>query len=305
MKVLEALSLSKVYGSLKAVDNLSIAIGEGEIYGFIGLNGAGKTTTIRMFLNMIKPSAGTVQLFGKQLKSGDQLLNSIGYLVETPSAYPELTVAENIQIYSQYRNLNDDSLVEPIIHKLQLYNYRNVKSKHLSLGNKQRLGLAKAMFHNPKLLILDEPTNGLDPAGIVEFRNMLKDLASQGITVFISSHLLDEVSRIATRIGIVHQGKLVREINSKQLDDELLRNLVINARQVEKCKTLLSSSGYDFSFDVHTNVFSSTSDNAVDDVEQIVKQLAAADVGLQEAYIDKEDLESYFLRQIEREVNHG
>lgn len=304
MKVLEAFNLSKSYKKLKALDDLSLEVNEGEIYGLLGLNGAGKTTTIRMFLDMIKPSDGTVQLFGMKVKSGDVLLNKVGYLVETPSAYPELTVVENLHIYYKYRKLNDPELIESIIHKLQLDTFRNVQTKNLSLGNKQRLGLAKALFHKPRLLILDEPTNGLDPAGIVEFRRMLKDFSRQGVTIFLSSHLLDEVSRVASRIGIVHEGKLIREVRSEDLDKELLKTLVIRTHDVEKCAFLMSSLGYDFSLSTLPMELRSAQRLAVEDRDQIAKQIIEAGLGLDEMFIDRENLENYFLRQIGREVFH-
>jgi ABC-2 type transport system ATP-binding protein len=304
MKILEASGLSKVYGKLKSVDDLSLEVREGEIYGLLGLNGAGKTTTIRMFLDLIKPSSGIVRLFGQSVRSGDVLLNSVGYLVETPSSYPELTVVENLQLYYKYRRLADPGLIESIIHKLQLGAFRNVKTKNLSLGNKQRLGLAKALFHKPRLLILDEPTNGLDPAGIVEFRNLLKTLSTDGTTIFISSHLLDEVSRVASRIGIVHEGKLIREVNSAGLDEELKKTLVIKTGDIEQCSILMSTWGYEFSKNTQTNELRSDSRQAVDDREQIAKRIVDAGLGLKELYVERENLEAYFLRQIGKDVHH-
>jgi ABC-2 type transport system ATP-binding protein len=302
MKILEALSVSKKYGNLKAVDDLSLEVSQGEIYGFLGLNGAGKTTTIRMFLDMITPSSGIVKLFGSKVKSGDALLNKVGYLVETPSAYPELTVLENIQIYYRYRRLNDPQLIESAIEKLKLAPYRNVKSKNLSLGNKQRLGLAKVLFHRPQLLILDEPTNGLDPAGTAEFRNMLKELSRQGVTIFISSHLLDEVSRIATRIGIVHSGKLLREIPAAHLNSELNKTLMIISKDVERCVQTLASLGHAVSVDGDMAI-RAPERKAVDNREQILKKLIEAEVNVSEFYVDTENLESYFLRQISTDEN--
>lgn len=298
MNVLEAYKLSKVYGSLKAVDDLSLEVREGEIYGLLGLNGAGKTTTIRMFLDMIKPSEGSVVLFGKKVKSGDPLLNKVGYLVETPSSYPELTVAENLRIYFKYRGLKDHRLIDAIIHTLHLGNYVNVKSKHLSLGNKQRLGLAKALFHQPKLLILDEPTNGLDPAGIAEFRQMLKTLAQEGVTIFVSSHLLDEISRVASRFGIVHHGKLIREVQSDELDKELYKTLVIRPGNIDLCATLLDSLGYEFS--KGHNELRLNAPIGLDDPEQLAKLIIENGAGMKEFFFERENLETYFLRQIGR-----
>jgi ABC-2 type transport system ATP-binding protein len=305
MKVLEALSISKIFVNLKAVNDLSIEVGQGEIYGFLGLNGAGKTTSIRMLLGMIAPSTGTVRFFGAKVKSGDTLLNKVGYLVETPASYPELTVVENLEIYYRYRKMVNPESIESIIHKLQLVDYRNVKSKHLSLGNKQRLGLAKAMFHNPELLILDEPTNGLDPAGIVEFRNLLKDLSSKGVTILVSSHLLDEISKVATRIGIIHQGTLVRELNSRQLDEELVKTVVIRVREVERGIALMTSLGYNVSSYLGSDLFTLKSRDAIDQIEKIAKQIVEAEVGLKEIYVEQEDLESYFLRQVEQREHNA
>jgi ABC-2 type transport system ATP-binding protein len=166
--------LTKHFGDVTAVDNLSLNIRRGEIYGFLGLNGAGKTTTIRMLLGMIKPSSGSVSLFGTGIHPGiTSIWQRVGYMVETPHAYPDLTVQENLEIVRRLRNLNDTDVVQKIIEKLGLTRYANRRARNLSLGNAQRLGLAKALIHKPDLLILDEPANALDPAGIVEIRNLL------------------------------------------------------------------------------------------------------------------------------------
>lgn len=153
----------------------------------------------------------------------------VGSLVEIPFAYPELTVSENLEMFRRFRFLNDRKSVDRIIDKLQLGQYADKKVKNLSLGNKQRLGLAKALIHEPEILILDEPTNGLDPAGIYEIRELLSGLAANdGVTIFVSSHILDEVARFATRIGIIHQGKLIQEIKSNQLEAICNKRLVIS-----------------------------------------------------------------------------
>jgi ABC-2 type transport system ATP-binding protein len=194
MNIIQTYDLTKTFGDTVAVDHISINVREGEIYGFLGLNGAGKTTLIRLLLGMIKPDSGSISLFGQNAKQGSDIWNNVGYLVETPYAYPNLTVKENLEVFYQLRGLKDRKQIDKIISVLQLDQYKNKKAKYLSLGNSQRLGLAKALLHNPKLLILDEPINGLDPAGIVEVREFLKDLVkNHNTTIFLSSHILSEI----------------------------------------------------------------------------------------------------------------
>lgn len=298
MNIIEAESLTKTYGDFHAVNNLSFCVKEGEIYAFLGLNGAGKTTTIRMMLDMISPTHGEIKLFGKKIKSGDPLFNEIGYLVETPYAYPNLTVAENLNIYFRYRKLKDHRLVEQTIHRLDLYNYRNIKAKNLSLGNKQRLGLAKALFHSPRLLILDEPGNGLDPAGIVEVRRLLQSLSKEGTTIFVSSHLLDEVTKFATRLGIIHNGQLKREILLKDLKDEISKSLIVRVRELSRAQKILYDAGYQFRIDDDIQCLHSIEGKAITDPENVCTTLVHADLAPEEVYFEGEDLESYFLRQI-------
>jgi|WetSurMetagenome_2_1015567.scaffolds.fasta_scaffold268286_1 ABC-2 type transport system ATP-binding protein len=217
-----ATGLSKRFGDVQAVDNLSLSIRKGEIYGFLGLNGAGKTTTIRMLLGMIRPSAGSISLFGTEIHAGvTSVWYRVGYMVETPHAYNDLTVKENLEMIRRLRHVEDSRAVEKIIKQLGLGHYANRRAKTLSLGNAQRLGLAKALIHQPDLLMLDEPANALDPAGIVEVRNLLRGLANDlGVTIFISSHILSEVARLATRIGIIHEGKLIKEIETSELEKQ-------------------------------------------------------------------------------------
>jgi ABC-2 type transport system ATP-binding protein len=214
---------------------MSLNVRKGEIYGFLGLNGAGKTTTIRMLLGMIRPTSGTAYINNKKISSDNTgLWRQVGSLVEVPYSYPELTVQENIEIFRRLHFIKDKKAIDNIIDKLQLRQYANRKAKNLSLGNNQRLGLAKALIHNPGILILDEPTNGLDPAGIYEIREMLCDLAiNHGVTIFISSHILGEISKFATRIGIIHQGKLIHEIDSSQLEILCKKRLLVNAHDID------------------------------------------------------------------------
>src|SRR6185436_4761981 len=199
--------VSKRYRDVLAVDRVDLQIREGEIYALLGLNGAGKTTLIRLLLGMVAPSGGRIALFGTRITTRERVVwTQVGYLVETPSAYPELTVRENLEVVRRLRRIADHSIVDNAIERLGIGPYRDRRAKTLSLGNAQRLGLAKALLHRPRLLILDEPSNGLDPAGVVEIRDLLRDLAADGTTVFVSSHVLAEVARLASRIGIVHTG---------------------------------------------------------------------------------------------------
>lgn len=242
IEIISTTNLTKTYGEIHAVDNVNLSVKQGEIFGFLGLNGAGKTTTIRMLLGMIAPTSGQCYLQGKKVSACNiKTWRDVGYIVETPYSYPELTVRENLEIVRRLRGIEDKSCVNWIIKKLKLEEYASKKSKYLSLGNAQRLGIAKAIIHKPKILILDEPTNGLDPAGIVEVRQLLMDLAKNSdVTILISSHKLDEISRIATNIAIIHDGKLIKEIDGEQLENELKKLLILDGKDRIAMKSVLS-----------------------------------------------------------------
>jgi ABC-2 type transport system ATP-binding protein len=211
-------SLSKHYREVKAVEGLDLDVRRGEIYGFLGRNGAGKTTTIRMLLGLIRPTRGEVEVLGRRIVPGEtEVFGKVGYLVETATAYPNLTVRENLDIQRRLTG-SPKGAVADAISLLRLDEYADRRAGQLSLGNKQRLALARALLHSPELLILDEPANALDPAGIVEIRDLLHTLAAErGVTVFMSSHILAEVAHLADRIGIVHGGRLIEESPRDQL----------------------------------------------------------------------------------------
>ena len=245
-EVIHTVDLTKHYGKVQAVEKISLSVGKGEIYGFIGLNGAGKTTTIRMLLGMIRPTSGASYLNGEKIDGGNyRIWNQVGYIVEIPYSYPELTVRENLGIVCKLRGVSTNKNVDHIISQLQLDSYADVRAEHLSLGNAQRLGLAKALLHRPSILILDEPANGLDPAGIVEIRELLQNLAhNHGVTIFISSHILGEMAKITSRIGIIHEGHLIQEVDTNQLELLLRKRLLLNARDKTAAITALSQAGY-------------------------------------------------------------
>ncbi len=206
---IETEHLGKRYGDVTAVEDLSLRVAEGEIYAFLGLNGAGKTTTIRMALGMIRPTTGSARVLQTPVRLGSrEPWARVGYLVEAPRAYPELTVWENLEAARRLHPGTPPAAVGRIIERLALGPYAGRRAGTLSQGNAQRLGLAKALLHEPELLLLDEPANGLDPAGIVEIRELLLGLTRErGVTVFMSSHILAEVARLAQRIGVIHQGR--------------------------------------------------------------------------------------------------
>ena len=300
---LETYGLTKRFGTLTAVDGLSLNVEPGEIYGFLGLNGAGKTTTIRMLLGLIRPSKGHAEVLGTRVRRGaSSPWSEVGYLVETPHAYPELTVRENLNIVRRLRSLPDAKVVDNIIERLALNHDANRRVRTLSLGNAQRLGLAKALLHNPRLIILDEPSNGLDPAGIVEVRELLRDLAhNHGVTIFMSSHILEEVSKLAGRIGIIHQGRLLMERNAEELERERRRRLLVNCRDTQTGISTLLAAGIDatLSGDAEIQI---TNDRALEHPEEIAKLLVQSGSLPTMLKVEREDLESYFLRLVG--INH-
>jgi ABC-2 type transport system ATP-binding protein len=295
-------NLTKRYRKVTAVTDLFINVKKGEIYGFLGLNGAGKTTTIRMLLGMIQPTTGTAYISGKKVNAGNyRLWEQVGYLVETPHAYPDLSVAENLEIVRRLRGLDDKKAVTSIMGKLQLTEYKDRKAKTLSLGNAQRLGLAKALIHNPGILILDEPANGLDPAGIVEIRRLLLDMAqNKNITIFISSHILGEISHLAARIGIIHKGCLLQEIETHELERLCQKRLAVKTADIKKTKALLEDKGYTVSVTA-IGTLELTGENAITAPENITAFLSNSGQPPSMVKVEEENLESYFLRTIENE----
>lgn len=295
---IETNNLSKSYGQVRAVNAVSLHVAQGEIYGFLGLNGAGKTTTIRALLGMIRPSAGTVELLGQAVgPNGKGPWQRVGHLVERPAAYPELSVRENLEIARRLQGVADAGATARIIERLGLGPYANRKSGALSTGNLQRLGLARALLHDPELLILDEPTNGLDPAGVVEIRELLSSLArAQGVTVFMSSHILTEVDRLATRIGIIHKGSLIEELEAGRLEELRARRLEIQVRDLAAAQRALAQAG--FAAKTVDGTIWLNDARALDAPDQVATRLVNAGAPPTRLAVEQEDLENYFLRLI-------
>ncbi|MBO3749280.1 ABC transporter ATP-binding protein [Streptosporangiaceae bacterium NEAU-GS5] len=304
MVAIDVAGVSKRYGHVLAVDDVSLQVAAGEIYALLGLNGAGKTTLIRMLLGMAHPTAGLVRVLGSVIRIGERSAwAKVGYLVEGAVAYPELTVRENLEVMRRLRGIGA-ATVDTIIDRLALGAYADRRARHLSMGNLQRLGLAKALLHRPGLLILDEPVNGLDPAGVVEIRTLLADLArEEGTTVFLSSHLLAEVARVASRIGIIHGGRLIQELSPRDLDGHG-RRLVTSARDLEGASAALRANGFAPKREPD-GALVLTDDRAVERPDDVATLLVAAGCPPTRLVVEQaghEDLESHFLRVIGSEM---
>jgi ABC-2 type transport system ATP-binding protein len=296
---IETFELSKHYGDVVAVDQLSLQVAEGEIYAFLGLNGAGKTTTIRMLLGMIKPTTGYARVLQTRVRLGSrEPWESVGYLVEVPHAYPELTVFENLEVAHRLHPGTGPQEVGQAIERLGLAAYADRRAGNLSQGNAQRLGLARALLHHPKLLFLDEPANGLDPAGIVEIRALLLEMAhQQGVTVFMSSHILAEVSRLAGRIGIIHQGRLIQDLNTDELERNRRKRLLLRSRDVDAACRALTGAGQPAKI-LQDGSIELRNASSVDHPDEINAMLVEAGAAPTQLMVEEEELEQYFLRLV-------
>jgi len=287
--------ISKRYGDVLAVDALDLDVRRGEIYAFLGRNGAGKTTTIRMLLGLIRPSRGHVDVLGRRVRPGaNDVFARVGYLVETATAYPNLTVRENLDIQRRLTGA-PRAAVGQAIELMRLDAHADRRAGVLSLGYKQRLALARALLHRPELLILDEPANGLDPAGIVEVRELLRSLTGEhGVTIFMSSHILAEVAHLADRIGIVDDGRLLEEVDREELRARERGHLRVGTPEPDRVAVLLAQAGFTHvePVDGHLRVF-----DAEERVAEVARVVVSAGIALTELAPAHEDLESYFLRR--------
>jgi ABC-2 type transport system ATP-binding protein len=287
-------ALSKRYRDVLAVEALELDVRRGEIYGFLGRNGAGKTTTIRMLLGLIRPTGGDVEVLGRGMRPGaSDAFAHVGYLVETATAYPGLTVRENLDIQRRLTRAPRAAVGE-VIELLRLDGLAERRAGVLSLGNKQRLSLARALLHRPQLLILDEPTNALDPAGIVEIRELLRSRAGeQGVTVFVSSHILGEIAQLVDRVGIMHEGHLLEELDRGRLRAAEREFVDVGVSEPQRAATILAAAGFARveRTDGRLRVF-----DARDRVAELARALVGAGLDLTELTPAHEDLEAHFLR---------
>jgi len=292
-EIVSTYNLSKKYGDFYAVKDVNLSIKEGDIYGFLGPNGAGKTTTLKMILGLIQPTNGKVKVFEKDFESNRQfILSHTGSLIESPSYYGHLTGLENMRIVQKLRDVPDDNVMEAL-KIVRLEKQKDRKVNQYSLGMKQRLAIAMALLSFPKLLILDEPTNGLDPAGISEIRELIKSLPKRyEMTVLISSHLLSEIEQIATTVGIINNGEMIFQGSMEELKREKRPNIKIRTSNNKLAQNLLFAKGFFSTKDGDFLVFENLTDEQVIEINR----------SLLEAYIDvfrieehKKNLESIFL----------
>lgn len=297
--ILKTYKITKKYGDQVVVNNINMTIKKGEIYGFIGQNGAGKTTLIRLITGLIHKSAGEIELLGA---SGENELNKartmVGSLIETPSFYDNMTARENLEVSRLIRNIPGKKCIDDVLELVGLKDVEKKKVKNFSLGMKQRLGIANALMGNPKLLILDEPINGLDPIGIVEIRELLKKINKEkDMTILISSHILSELSELATTYGIIAKGKLIEEITVEQLSEKCRQYIDLKVDNTSKAVTLLERelgiTDYEVLENNNIKVFSN-----LDNVGEVNFILSRAGIIVENIGVKGENLEEYFMNLV-------
>ena len=297
--VIETNNLSKIYSNNRVVNSINMHVEKGKIYGLLGKNGAGKTTTMCMLLNLTYPSSGEIFLFGKDPKRySKEIYPKIGSIIETPGFYENLTAYENLKIISRLRGNYNPLDIELVLEIVNLSDAKSKKYKDFSLGMKQRLGIAAAIMHNPELLILDEPINGLDPFGIKEIRALLKRLSHEfGITILISSHILSEIENIADVIGFMDGGVLIEEMSKEELGNRLNKFVEFEVSNVDLAVELLRELGLkenvDFTFNRDGVIYLYSHLELRDKVNAI---FVNSKIDVKKVNLCEENLEDFFTR---------
>ncbi len=289
--------LTKQIGTETIVSDLNMHIAKGEIYGFLGPNGAGKTTVMKMITNQWKPTSGDIVLFGeKLLPDSYSFLKRMGSMIEFPVFYNDLTAEENLKLHCEYMGYYSPGSVEKAMSLLSLSDNKGKKVKEFSLGMKQRLGIARAVLTKPEFLVLDEPTNGLDPAGMKQFRDLFRMLCKEyEMTILISSHLLSEIESLAHTIGIIHKGRLVKEISMKELTDKGLEYLEIKTSEITRATYVFTECLNISNFKVlNNNLIRVYTKEATS--REIMKALTENQIEIQGFHSKTESLEEYFLK---------
>ena len=266
--VIETYNLSKKYSKDLVVDSVDMHVEKGKIYGLLGKNGAGKTTTMCMLLNLASPSSGEILLFGKDPREySKEIYSKIGSIIETPGFYENLTAYENLKVIAKLRGNYNPAIISSVLEMVNLDGEKTKQFKDFSLGMKQRLGIAAAIMHNPELLILDEPINGLDPFGIKEMRDLFKKLSCEyGVTILISSHILSEIENIADVIGFMDEGILIDEISREDLHRRLNKYVEFEVSDIDLAVDLINQTGLSESTDF---IFKKNLSDYIEDVEAI------------------------------------
>lgn len=295
--IIETRGLTKKYGNQTSVSNLNIHVKKGRIYGLLGRNGAGKTTTMRMLLGLTQPTSGEVQIFGKTLVNNEKtILPRIGSLIESPGFYQNLTATENLKIFADLRGLKKAGCIKEALNLVNLpYGDKKLFSQY-SLGMKQRLAIALAIMHNPQVLILDEPINGLDPIGIAEVRSFIRELCdSYGKTIIISSHILSEISLLADDIGIIDRGVLLEEEGLKELEEKNAKYIHFITSNAKKAAQVIESLFQTKNVKI-TDEYNLYLYDTVLPVAKINRTLIESGIDIKELHLCEETLEDYFKK---------
>lgn len=292
--VVQTINLNKKYKNKHALKDFNITINKGDIYGLIGVNGAGKSTLIKIIAGISMPTSGTLRLFGDE-HDLDTKRHRIGSVIENPAFSPNLTARQNLEYYATVMGIKDKELVDKLLVRVHLDPNSKQSFRQFSLGMKQRLGIAFAMMNSPEFIILDEPTNGLDPIGILELRDVIYQLNQQGVTFLICSHILSELSQIATKYGIVDNGKFVKELTDDQLQklrqDRLC--LKVEKEHAQALENMLSE--YEYSYSAHGGTYEIT---LSDDINSFLEKMVEKKIRISSIYQKKTSLEDVFLNTI-------
>lgn len=295
--ILQTSRLTKTIGGKELVRDVDIHVKKGEIYGFLGPNGAGKTTVMKMIMNLWKPTVGMIELFGKPLAPQSyEVMRRIGSIIEFPTFYEHMSGEENLRMHCEYMGYYQHGSVEKALEMLDLTAAAKTPVKNYSLGMKERLGIARAILCKPELFILDEPTNGLDPEGMKQIRDLLRMLcAEQGTTIVVSSHILSEIESMADTIGIIHHGRMKKEIGLKEIEEMSLAYIELTVQNPERAAYVLTEKLGLANFRVNDGGLIRIYDDRVT-TEEIAKALALNEVAVLSLGKKAETLEDYFLK---------
>ena len=290
--VLELKNVNKTYGKRKVIDNISLEVKEGEIYGFLGPNGSGKTTTIKMILRLISSDSGEIKVNGYDVKKQfEKAMECIGAIVENPDMYKYMSGIDNLRLHARISNI-DEQRVNEVLGMVDLKDRKKEKVSKYSLGMKQRLGLALTLLHKPKVLILDEPTNGLDPAGIKKLRDILKEIAhKENVAVFVSSHILSEMQLMCDKVAVIDSGKIVK---IEDMSDETNEIEVVDIR-VEDIEKSIQTIKERFGIEATKKEHSIEINISTESLPEVVKELAMADVKIRAVIPKEHNLEDIFF----------